>query len=94
MSEANTKRKKHKRAHDGKCGGCEYFDGDASLDDHGHGMGQCCVMPPVWLGPTDLTNVGELFELLDDFWQHPMVGVASYKCCMYKRRKKKAWWDK
>lgn len=76
-----------------KCGSCEFFDGDG-LNERGQGMGECCHEPPVWLGPTDFTDVGELYNLLEDFWRQPMVGVASRKCSHYKQRKKRAWWYK
>ncbi len=89
MSTANTK-----RAHDGKCGGCKWFDGTC-LDDHGHGDGECCAMPPTYIGPTGDTvrSMVDLYDTLDDFWVSPTVGVAREACRLYKRRKKRAWWD-
>ncbi len=91
----NGKAKSKEKCHlKDQCGSCEFFDGDY-LDDGGKGKGECSYEPPIYIGPTgNTTEILDIFNVLDDFWVQPMVGVASRKCSHYKQRTKKAWWYK
>ena len=79
-----------------KCGNCKWFDGDGYLEDDGSGNGECCIDPPIWVGPSPAAvNKGEWIEwLMDDGWARPFVGVAQEPCRHFEEPYEKRWWEK
>ena len=77
-----------------KCGQCKWFDGEW-LDDDGTGRSQCCIDPPVWVGPSPVgIYEDEWVEWLEEGWQRPMVGVAARGCSRFEEAEKRRWWEK